>query len=112
MDGGMLTHICPPPDPAGVPARAVPERHAARVCAGALRALAFLHRRHRVHRDVKSDNLLLSRDGRVKLADFGFAATMTRERSKRCSVVRARRSVPFRSREGRSGRRARRRLTG
>ena len=30
---------------------------------------------------------MLSKDGGVKLADFGFATTMTRERSRRTSVV-------------------------
>jgi hypothetical protein len=52
-----------------------------------LMALAFLHRQHRLHRDIKSDNVLVDYDGRVKLADFGFAVGLTAEVDKRRSVV-------------------------
>jgi len=37
------------------------------------RALAYLHRNHIIHRDVKTDNVLMQTDTYVKLADFGFA---------------------------------------
>ncbi|XP_062972258.1 cyclin-dependent kinase 15 [Elgaria multicarinata webbii] len=38
-----------------------------------LRALAFIHERHILHRDLKPQNLLLSCHGELKLADFGLA---------------------------------------
>jgi serine/threonine protein kinase len=44
-----------------------------------LRGLAFIHRFHRLHRDIKSDNVLVGFDGVVKVADFGFAAGLTQE---------------------------------
>ncbi len=38
-------------------------------------ALAFAQDHHVVHRDVKPENLMLTKDGRAKLADLGMAAT-------------------------------------
>ncbi|XP_060877961.1 myosin-IIIb-like [Metopolophium dirhodum] len=39
-----------------------------------LQALAFLHRNHCMHRDVKGHNILLTEDGQVKLVDFGVSS--------------------------------------
>jgi cyclin-dependent kinase 12/13 len=38
-----------------------------------LRGLAYCHARGVMHRDIKGSNILISRDGKVKIADFGLA---------------------------------------
>ncbi|MEP7199146.1 MAG: protein kinase, partial [Chloroflexota bacterium] len=43
-------------------------------------ALAFAHQRNVVHRDIKPSNILLTRDGRALLSDFGIALAMGQSR--------------------------------
>jgi serine/threonine protein kinase len=52
---------------------ALPEDRTARYGAELAEALAYVHERGLVHRDVKPANVLISEDGRVHLADFGIA---------------------------------------
>ncbi|XP_063278532.1 serine/threonine-protein kinase PAK 1-like isoform X2 [Prinia subflava] len=79
MDGGSLAEV--------VRKKRMDVGHIATVCRECLQGLAFLHANQVIHRDIKSANILLSRDGAVKLADFGLCTWLTPEHSKRKSVV-------------------------
>jgi serine/threonine protein kinase len=80
MKGGNLTDLVSVKHP-------MREADIANVCKGMLAGLAFLHENFRLHRDIKSDNVLVNTNGEVKLADFGFAIMLSSEESKRTSVV-------------------------
>ncbi|GAM22823.1 hypothetical protein SAMD00019534_059980 [Acytostelium subglobosum LB1] len=63
------------------------ESQIAYICQETLKGLAYIHSQYRIHRDIKSDNVLLGSDGSVKLADFGYAAQLTKSKQKRMTIV-------------------------
>lgn len=46
-------------------------------CLEILKGLVFMHEENIIHRDIKSNNILLDLEGHVKIADFGLATTLT-----------------------------------
>jgi len=63
------------------------EPQIANITSSVLKGLSYLHGHHRIHRDIKTDNILLNEAGEVKLADFGFAIQLTAEKDKRKTVI-------------------------
>jgi serine/threonine protein kinase/formylglycine-generating enzyme required for sulfatase activity len=49
------------------------EEEALGICLGAAEGLAEAHRKRVVHRDIKPDNIMISKEGRVKVTDLGLA---------------------------------------
>ncbi|PAA53346.1 hypothetical protein BOX15_Mlig000886g2, partial [Macrostomum lignano] len=52
-----------------------------------VRGLVHMHAKQQIHRDIKGANILLTRDGSVKLADFGISAQITATLGKRMSFI-------------------------
>ncbi|XP_039238671.1 uncharacterized protein LOC113990269 isoform X12 [Pipra filicauda] len=67
--------------------QALEEEMIASISRECLKALDFLHSNRVIHRDIKSDNILLGMDGSVKLIDFGFCAWLQPWQKKRWSFI-------------------------
>ena len=72
MDGGALTDLI------YKFMSKIPENVIAYIMKSLLVALDCLHSKKQLHRDLKSDNILLNLKGDVKIADFGFAIQLTK----------------------------------
>ncbi len=55
------------------------EEEAVEIALGAAEGLAEAHRRGIVHRDVKPDNIMIDKEGRVRMADLGLAKAISGE---------------------------------
>ncbi|EPB85358.1 STE/STE20/PAKA protein kinase [Mucor circinelloides 1006PhL] len=79
MEGGSLTDV--------VTCNMIMEGQIAAICKEVLEGLKHLHANGVIHRDIKSDNVLLSMQGDIKLTDFGFCAQLHEPTSKRTTLV-------------------------
>lgn len=70
MSGGSLKDLIDSVGP-------LPEEAVATVMKALCKGLDYVHKGHKLHRDIKAANILLSAQGDVKLADFGVAGQMT-----------------------------------
>eukprot|EP00041_Stephanoeca_diplocostata_P028666 m.826367 g.826367 ORF g.826367 m.826367 type:complete len:449 (+) comp23411_c0_seq4:426-1772(+) len=67
--------------------RTMTEPEIATILQGTLQGLQYMHAKRHIHRDIKSGNVLLVRDGTVKLADFGVAGQLSETTQKRKTVI-------------------------
>lgn len=80
MQGGSLTDVIENNSK-------LTEPQMSRICLETAKGLQFLHKKHIIHRDIKSDNILLDSAGNVKITDFGFCAKLTSQKNKRATMV-------------------------
>ncbi|PQE22251.1 putative kinase CHM1 protein [Rutstroemia sp. NJR-2017a WRK4] len=80
MEGGALTDVIDN-NPT------ITEDQISTICLETCRGLEHLHQQSIIHRDIKSDNVLLDARGNVKITDFGFCAKLTESKSKRATMV-------------------------
>lgn len=79
LDGGSCMDLLVP-GPLG-------EQHIAILLRELLMALSYLHEKGRIHRDIKAANILLNKDGDVKIADFGVSTQLSNNLSRRHTFV-------------------------
>eukprot|EP00879_Flechtneria_rotunda_P014148 GHRR01014780.1.p1 GENE.GHRR01014780.1~~GHRR01014780.1.p1 ORF type:complete len:214 (+),score=40.79 GHRR01014780.1:187-828(+) len=73
MAGGSVLHIMKYRYPEGLDEVAI-----ATIMKYVLLGLEYVHKNGGIHRDVKAGNILIDRDGTVRIGDFGVAATIER----------------------------------
>ncbi|KAL7748114.1 hypothetical protein RI367_006470 [Sorochytrium milnesiophthora] len=79
MDGGSLADV--------IMESPLPDAVAAYVAHEILQGLEYLHSQHRIHRDIRSDVILLTQRGEVKLADFGYCLELPNAQATVTDVV-------------------------
>ncbi|CAO3591927.1 unnamed protein product [Absidia cylindrospora] len=73
MEGGALTDV--------IENNTMTEQQIATVCLETTKGLHHLHSQKIIHRDIKSDNVLLNFQGQVKISDFGYCAKLTDQKT-------------------------------
>ena len=80
VDGPSLAEIIATNEP-------IPWRSVLAILHGIFKGLAYAHSKSAIHRDIKPDNILISKEGEVKISDFGLATIEDAPRLTRQGMV-------------------------
>lgn len=69
-NGNLLQHLTKRTGPKNCK---LDEQNVLKIAVQLLKAIAYLHKNDIIHRDIKAENVLITSDGNIKLADFGLA---------------------------------------
>lgn len=65
----------------------IPEVYIKLILREVLNALKYLHNNKKIHRDIKPDNILVTKHGEIKIADFGVSSKLTDTNHKANSFI-------------------------
>jgi len=67
--------------------KGLPENIIAIICREMLKGLDYVHKKRKIHRDIKAGNVLFNSKGEVKLADFGVSAQLDKQTKAKMTVI-------------------------
>ena len=67
--------------------KTIPEKEAVEILMPVIKSLEVVHNEGIIHRDIAPDNIFLTKDGRVKLIDFGAARFATTSYSRSLTII-------------------------
>jgi protein-serine/threonine kinase len=85
--GGSVNTLMKPSHAIKEPGPGLPEKFIIPIARELALGLKYVHEAGVLHRDLKTNNVLILEDGRVQLCDFGVSGTLEPQKSKRSTIV-------------------------